>query len=727
MGWETHFAVQLPASWNGGGAIQRRAFPRECPLLPHQEEVLQWIKGEGKKTVPPFASRRGSWRPDFLFNAPETISVSVSKNPSIENPQICEINARFMFNAFFGAAFTHEAFQRTDFESFGLKSPVDPSKVFAAFKGMFDINSPIHLLKSSEIGIDIHLLEYYLRERCGLKVQFIKPEQLRLVPNTSWGSNSTLWCAILTDKGSSEDKEDSTEWRLISPEGEILEQVHQVALELHQSEMESLGQDMLKDLAPLCVNNLRTIYLVHDKRMLADEAEMLQNGIAQTILAGSSELKELIQCTRNGVGVKDNFVLKLIGSSKGNGIIFGEDISTEVWMEYLVQLSEPQVTGSNYVIQRVARQPKFDVTVPSKSGKPITEHYYLVGTFMMVDGKPLGIAGWRSGPGRICAVSHGGSWICNLVRDSNVAPTLTMGSEVPCITAYNLNDTQNVSHVNVIDDALQNHGIMAITLTFPDAESTCLLKVVQSLQRHHAHGEPLTHSSTQDIKADNIFHHIEDTSILAAFEEAEISEPSPRKRVADREIYVSRPLDMPKSIGEPVLSDFRNTVYGTEINDADVYPTVYRCPEVMLHLPWSYSADIWNVGAMIWDIFEGKHLFNSHDSKRDRYTTRTHLTEMISILGPPPLKLIKRGKRSAEWFDENGNWLEPDESDPERLPLLPPSSLEAVEENLEGKNKELFLNFIRSMLQWEPEKRRTARELLSDPWLSRKNAVYSYS
>lgn len=306
---------------------------------------------------------------------------------------------------------------------------------------MFDINKPIHLLKSSEIGLDIHLFEYYLRERCGLKVQFIKPEQLRLVPSTSLGSGSTLWCAISADKSASEDKEDSKEWKLISPE--LLEQVHQVALELHQSEMESLGQEMLKALAPLCVNDLRTIYLVHDKRMLgivsqeleslvekhvltADEVEMLRKGIAQTILAGSPELEELIQCTRNEVGVKDNFVLKLIGSGKGNGIIFGEDISTEVWMEYLVRLFEPKVTGLNYVIQRVARQPKFDVIVPSKSGKPITEHYYLVGTFMMVDGEQLGIAGWRSGPGRICAVSHGGSWICNLVRDSHVAPVSTM-------------------------------------------------------------------------------------------------------------------------------------------------------------------------------------------------------------------------------------------------------------------------------------------------------------
>lgn len=56
---------------------------------------------------------------------------------------------------------------------------------------------------------------------------------------------------------------------------------------------------------------------------------------------------------------------------------------------------------------------------------------------------------------------------------------------------------------------------------------------------------------------------------------------------------------MPESIGEPVLCDFGNAVYGTKINDDDAYPDIYRCPEVMLHLPWSYSADIWNVGAMV--------------------------------------------------------------------------------------------------------------------------------
>lgn len=37
--------------------------------------------------------------------------------------------------------------------------------------------------------------------------------------------------------------------------------------------------------------------------------------------------------------------------------------------------------------------------------------------------------------------------------------------------------------------------------------------------------------------------------------------------------------------------------------------------------------------------------------------------------------------------------------------------------SLQGDEKSLFLTFIRRMLQWLPEDRSTARELLEDPWL----------
>jgi serine/threonine-protein kinase SRPK3 len=43
--------------------------------------------------------------------------------------------------------------------------------------------------------------------------------------------------------------------------------------------------------------------------------------------------------------------------------------------------------------------------------------------------------------------------------------------------------------------------------------------------------------------------------------------------------------------------------------------------------------------------------------------------------------------------------------------------LEESEQFLRGKNKEVFLDFMRGMLQWRPEDRKTARQLLEHRWL----------
>lgn len=48
---------------------------------------------------------------------------------------------------------------------------------------------------------------------------------------------------------------------------------------------------------------------------------------------------------------------------------------------------------------------------------------------------------------------------------------------------------------------------------------------------------------------------------------------------------------------------------------------------------------------------------------------------------------------------------------------IPPVSLEKLEGYLEGEERQLFLQFLRKMLKWNPEERESARELLDDPWL----------
>ncbi|AEO68037.1 uncharacterized protein THITE_2050733 [Thermothielavioides terrestris NRRL 8126] len=227
-----------------------------------------------------------------------------------------------------------------------------------------------------------------------------------------------------------------------------------------------------------------------------------------------------------------------------------------------------------------------------------------------------------------------------------------------------------------------------------------------------------------DIKADNILQEIRDKGILHAFTQAELEQPSPRKFVDGRPIYLSRRFNLPKKFGEVVLSDFGAAVRGDQKRNHDAQPNVYHSPEVMLKVDWSYPVDIWNIGVMsanprrpalhqIWDVFEGRHLFYGDDPNGKGYSTRAHLAEVIGMLGPPPIDLLQRGVRSKEFFTEDGQWTAD-------IPIPENTSLEAAEAHLEGENKAAFLSFVRGMLQWRLEDRKTAKELLQDPWLNSK-------
>lgn len=47
-------------------------------------------------------------------------------------------------------------------------------------------------------------------------------------------------------------------------------------------------------------------------------------------------------------------------------------------------------------------------------------------------------------------------------------------------------------------------------------------------------------------------------------------------------------------------------------------------------------------------------MFIGDDPDGKGYSTRAHLAEVVGVLGPPPLCLLKRGQRSHEFFTEDG-------------------------------------------------------------------------
>nr|POE76162.1 serine/threonine-protein kinase srpk [Quercus suber] len=223
------------------------------------------------------------------------------------------------------------------------------------------------------------------------------------------------------------------------------------------------------------------------------------------------------------------------------------------------------------------------------------------------------------------------------------------------------------------------------------------------------------HVAHTDIKEANILLEA-DSSVLTQFENEELMEPSPKKEVDGGVIYLSREMGTPKDFGAPVLCDFGSAVPlddGLEHRE-DIQPDVYRSPEVILDIPWTYSVDIWNVGCMVWDAFEGEHLFTGHDPEFDTYRGRAHLAEMIALLGPPPPSLLARGNLTSKFFSEDGDFCA-------GISIPCARTLEHRETSLLGeddlKDRESFLRFMRKMLQWEPEKRSCARELAEDEWV----------
>jgi len=94
---------------------------------------------------------------------------------------------------------------------------------------------------------------------------------------------------------------------------------------------------------------------------------------------------------------------------------------------------------------------------------------------------------------------------------------------------------------------------------------------------------------------------LDDESILHDFEKAEADEPSPTKVIDDtRTIYGSRKFGLPKGSlwGQPVLCDFGEARIGGPHRGL-IQPELYRAPEVLFDMEWSFSADIWNVAVLV--------------------------------------------------------------------------------------------------------------------------------
>ncbi|KAJ9388339.1 hypothetical protein DTO063F5_2670 [Paecilomyces variotii] len=224
-----------------------------------------------------------------------------------------------------------------------------------------------------------------------------------------------------------------------------------------------------------------------------------------------------------------------------------------------------------------------------------------------------------------------------------------------------------------------------------------------------------------DLKSDNFLLGLEDFGVVESYVRHQEEDPAPFKDCDNRPVFQSRPDfgQLRKGVGLVQISDFSAAVFGNVSvpHNHDIQPQPFCAPEVLLRATWSYSADIWNLGTVLWELLADHVLFNGLDAKSATYSRATHMAQMIRLLGPPPLRLLKRADEEicSQLFTSQGEFKFPDliPSEEFNLPNLTPF--------LDGEDKRLFLQFVRKMLCWEPEQRSTAKELCDDPWLNFKS------
>lgn len=131
----------------------------------------------------------------------------------------------------------------------------------------------------------------------------------------------------------------------------------------------------------------------------------------------------------------------------------------------------------------------------------------------------------------------------------------------------------------------------------------------------------------------------------------------------------------------------------------------------------------------IWELAEGRVLFNSTWTADGKYSSDAHLAQMIALFGRFPESLLNGAADRERFFDTQDKYVVGLYSTANLLtPPRQASSTVTVLTSQLGTNmsecgsyrcwQEKFLDFIQSMVKLDPKKRPDAKELLKSAWLA---------
>uniref|UniRef100_A0A6M2DER0 non-specific serine/threonine protein kinase n=1 Tax=Xenopsylla cheopis TaxID=163159 RepID=A0A6M2DER0_XENCH len=163
---------------------------------------------------------------------------------------------------------------------------------------------------------------------------------------------------------------------------------------------------------------------------------------------------------------------------------------------------------------------------------------------------------------------------------------------------------------------------------------------------------------------------------------------------------------------EVKIADLGNACWVNKHFTEDIQTRQYRSLEVLLGAGYNTSADIWSTACMAFELATGDYLFEPH-SGEDYNRDEDHLAHIIELLGEIPRKIALSGKFSYLVFNKKCELRH-------ITGLKPWGLVEVLTEKYEWSLQEAteFAEFLKPMLEFDPNKRATAAECLKHPWLN---------
>uniref|UniRef100_A0A453YZZ9 dual-specificity kinase n=1 Tax=Anopheles gambiae TaxID=7165 RepID=A0A453YZZ9_ANOGA len=172
--------------------------------------------------------------------------------------------------------------------------------------------------------------------------------------------------------------------------------------------------------------------------------------------------------------------------------------------------------------------------------------------------------------------------------------------------------------------------------------------------------------------------------------------------------------------------DFGSSCFENERVYTYIQSRFYRAPEVILGAKYDMAIDMWSLGCIVAELYTGSALLPGEDEY-------DQMACIIELLGMPPLKLLHNARWPSRYFAYDG-----DDQFPHYCSL---SFREDGREEIQGSYSkrgryrgapgtrdlakvlnycdELFLDFVKHCLRWDPKRRMTPQEALNHNWFHR--------